>query len=79
MEYLETVEKMREEILNIHHHRIRLMITSLNSSKTLKDAAEKCGIHERTMRNFKRNYNIKKVDGVYRSVSKPISLKKFIL
>ena len=38
-----------EEILNIEYHQVRLMIKSLNGSKTIKEASHKCGISRKTM------------------------------
>lgn len=46
------------EILNVDYHRFRLIMKSLNTSKTMKEASEKCGITVRTMQTWKRNYNI---------------------
>jgi len=55
-----------EEILNVDYHRCRLMLKSLNTSKTIKEAAQKCGLSKRTMQTWRKNYNIvKNKDGVY--------------
>jgi hypothetical protein len=55
-----------EEILNLDYHRCRLMLKSLNSSKTIKEATVKCGLNKRTMQNWRKNYSIiKNKDGVY--------------
>jgi transposase-like protein len=50
-----------EENLNLDYHRARLIIKSLNTSKTIKEAAEKCGLTKRTFHTWRKNYNIKKV------------------
>lgn len=58
-----------EEILNVDYHRARLMLISLNTSKTIKEASKKCGITVRTMHLWKKNYNIKKTkDGKYERI-----------
>ena len=49
-----------EEILNVDYHRARLILISLNTSKTIKEASEKCGITVRTMHLWKRNYGLRK-------------------
>jgi uncharacterized protein YjcR len=49
-----------EEILNVDYHRCRLILKSLNTSKTIKEASEKCGISTKTMHIWKQNYGIKK-------------------
>jgi hypothetical protein len=55
-----------EEILNLDYHRCRLMLKSLNSSKTIKEATVKCGLNKTTMQNWRKNYSIiKNKDGVY--------------
>jgi hypothetical protein len=55
-----------DEILNVDYHRCRLMLKSLNTSKTIKEAADKCGLSKRTMQTWRKNYNIvKNKDGVY--------------
>lgn len=55
-----------EEILNVDYHRCRLMLKSLNTSKTIKEAAQKCGLSKRTMQTWRKNYNIvKNKDGIY--------------
>ena len=46
------------EILNIEYHKIRLVVKSLNSSYSTKEAAKKCGISEKTMRNYIKQYDI---------------------
>jgi hypothetical protein len=46
------------ETLNIDYHRCRLILKSLNTSKTMKEASLKCGISVRTMRLWCFNYNI---------------------
>lgn len=54
------------EILNLDYHRARLIIKSLNTSKTLKEAAEKCGLTPRTLLTWRKNYNIRKnKEGMY--------------
>ncbi len=56
-----------EEILNLDYNRCRLILKSLNTSKTINEAAIKCGLSKRTMITWKKNYNIvKNKDGVYR-------------
>jgi hypothetical protein len=47
-----------EEILNVDYHRCRLILKSLNTSKTTKEAANKCGISVRTLRVWCFNYDI---------------------
>jgi hypothetical protein len=55
-----------EEILNLDYHRCRLILKSLNSSKTIKDATDKCGLSKRTMHTWRKNYSIvKNKYGVY--------------
>jgi hypothetical protein len=46
------------ETLNMDYHRCRLILKSLNTSKTMKEASLKCGISVRTMRIWCFNYNI---------------------
>lgn len=54
------------EILNLDYHRARLIIKSLNTSNTLKEAAEKCGLTPRTLLTWRKNYNIRKnKEGIY--------------
>lgn len=54
------------EILNLDYHRARLIIKSLNTSKTIKEAAEKCGLTPRTLHTWRKNYNIRKnKEGMY--------------
>lgn len=61
-----------EEILNVDYHRARLMLISLNTSKTIKEASEKCGITVRTMHLWKRNYGIRKIGkGKYERMVNP--------
>jgi transposase len=50
-----------EEVLNIDYHKARLIIKSLNKSNNFKDAAKLCGIHKRTLYNWIRIYEIKKI------------------
>lgn len=52
-----------DEILNVDFHRRRLLLKSLNISKTHEEAAKRCGITKRTLFIWKRNYNIKKSKG----------------
>jgi hypothetical protein len=55
-----------EEILNIDYHRCRLILKSLNTSKTVREAANKCGISVRTLRVWCFNYDIiKDSEGKY--------------
>jgi transposase-like protein len=55
-----------EEILNLDYHRCRLILKSLNSSKTIKEAAVKCGLSKNTLFIWRKNYSIvKNKDGVY--------------
>lgn len=49
---------MNEEILNLDYHRSRLIIKSLNTSKTIKQAAEKCGISCKSLHTWRKNYSI---------------------
>jgi transposase-like protein len=49
-----------DEILNVDFHRRRLLLKSLNISKTYEEAAKRCGIAKRTLFLWKRNYNIRK-------------------
>lgn len=54
------------EILNLDYHRARLIIKSLNTSKTIKEAAGKCGLTPRTLHTWRKNYNIlKNKEGMY--------------
>ena len=46
------------EILNIEYHKIRLIVKSLNTTSSSKEAAEKCGISKKTMYNYIKQYNI---------------------
>lgn len=48
-----------EEILDIRQNKIRLIIKSLNLSKTVKDAAKKCGLSDRTLQRYMRNNGIR--------------------
>lgn len=50
-----------EEMLNIHYHKTRLIIKSLNKSNNFKQAAELCGIHKKTLYNWIKIYEIKKI------------------
>jgi transposase-like protein len=66
------------EILNMDYHRCRLILKSLNSSKTIKEAADKCGLNKRTMHTWRKNYNIiKNKDGVYerKNISWKVSIE----
>ena len=55
-----------EEILNMDYHRSRLIIKSLNTSKTIKEAAQKCGLTPKTLHTWRKNYNIcKNKEGKY--------------
>ena len=55
-----------EEILNIDYHRCRLILKSLNTSKTIRQAAVKCGLSKNTMLIWRKNYSIvKNKDGVF--------------
>jgi hypothetical protein len=49
---------MNNEILNIEYHKVRLIILSLNSSKTVRIAAMKCGISVKCLYNYIKIYNI---------------------
>jgi hypothetical protein len=49
---------MNEEILNIEYHKVRLIILSLNTSKTARIAAMKCGISTKCLYNYIKIYNI---------------------
>lgn len=54
------------EILNLDYHRSRLIIKSLNTSKTIKEAAQKCGLTTRTFHTWRKNYSIRKnKEGIY--------------
>ena len=50
-----------EEILNIQHHTVRLILKSLNCSKTLQEAAQKCGLNKKSLYNYRRDNNIRYV------------------
>lgn len=55
-----------EETLNMDYHRSRLIMKSLNTSKTIKEAAQKCGLTMRTLYTWRKNYNIhKNKEGIY--------------
>lgn len=47
-----------EEILNLHLNKVRLIIKSLNNSKTVKEAAEKCGLADRTLYRYMKRQGI---------------------
>ena len=51
-----------DENLNIHYHRIRLILKSLNCSKNIKDASKKCGLTNRTFYRYMKDNNIKYSD-----------------
>jgi hypothetical protein len=61
------MQQPQEEILNIMYHRVRLMIKSLNLSKTIKEATGKCGISKKCFYNYMRDYNIEKRGNVWTS------------
>lgn len=48
------------ETLNIDYHRCKLILKSLNCSKTIRQASSKCGITTRTMYTWMKNYDIVK-------------------
>jgi hypothetical protein len=50
--------QIKEEVLNIEYHKVRLMIKSLNLSKTIRLAALKCGISVKCFYNYMKLYNI---------------------
>ncbi len=69
LKYLENFINM-EEVLNMDYHRCRLILKSLNSSKTIKEAAQKCGLSKRTMQTWRKNYDIiKNKNGSYQRKS----------
>lgn len=43
-----------DEVLNIKENKVRLIIKSLNSSDNVVEAAEKCGLSDRTMYRYMR-------------------------
>lgn len=43
-----------DEVLNIKENKVRLIIKSLNSSDSVVEAAEKCGLSDRTMYRYMR-------------------------
>jgi hypothetical protein len=47
-----------DEVLNIKENKVRLIIKSLNSSDSIKDASMKCGISERTLFRYMRSNKI---------------------
>lgn len=57
--------QLREEILNIEYHKVRLMIKSLNLSNSVKSAAIKCGVSPKCFYNYMNNYNIQKRGDVW--------------
>ena len=69
------MQHLEDEILNIMYHRVRLMIKSLNLSKTMKEAATRCGIPKRTFYGYMKDYNIEKKEKVWSS-NQLINLKK---
>ena len=50
-----------EEVLNIDYHKARLIIKSLNKSNNFIEAAKRGGIHKRTLYNWIKIYEIKKI------------------
>ncbi len=56
---------MSLEILNIDFHIQRMVLKALNTCENLVSAAEKLGITERGLYNYKKKYCIEKVDKYY--------------
>lgn len=46
------------EILNLHYHRILLIVKALNRSENQEQASAKLGLHARTIRRSIRDYGI---------------------
>lgn len=63
-----------DEILNIEYHKVRLMIKSLNLSKTIKIAAMNCGISTKSLHIYINNYDIHKHKGVW--ISNQLIIRK---
>lgn len=60
-----------DEILNIEYHKQRLILRALNELGSFNMAAEKLGICRRTLRRYKKDYNIfKGRDNVYAMIQK---------
>ena len=49
-------ESTQQEVLNIHTASLQIAVTALNNSNTIKEAATKLGIHERTLHKWKRSF-----------------------